>query len=264
MRATIALLVSLSLAAASPAAASHAPASSEICDARGAARTSAPIGRSPCPGVRPGALIQMLNKGCTMNFLFRGSDRHIYGGSAGHCFTDRPEMVAVHKVGEGPEVADADGTRIGEVAFFSNKEGVDFGLFRLDKGVEFDPQMCHWGGPTSIAQAVTDGDLLRQYGHGTPTGEASLGGSRVSTVPARSSIVHGSDGWFVYAYGVSAPQDSGSPVITADGRALGTLVSVGFRPFHGINRTVRLARSLGLARKHTGVRFRLLTAPVVD
>ncbi len=48
--------------------------------------TAAPVGTSSCPGARPGALYTGENgNGCSMGFLFRGSDHRTYAASAGHC-----------------------------------------------------------------------------------------------------------------------------------------------------------------------------------
>src|SRR5438105_278130 len=47
---------------------------------------AAPVGTSSCPGVRPGAVYSVENgNGCSMSFLFRGSDSRYYAASAGHC-----------------------------------------------------------------------------------------------------------------------------------------------------------------------------------
>ena len=44
-----------------------------------------PVGTGPCPGVRPGAIVNSDTGQCTFNFLFQGSDGRRYIGTAGHC-----------------------------------------------------------------------------------------------------------------------------------------------------------------------------------
>src|ERR671918_3214943 len=46
---------------------------------------AAPVGTGPCPGVRPGAIVQSDVGQCTFNFRFNGSDGRRYIGTAGHC-----------------------------------------------------------------------------------------------------------------------------------------------------------------------------------
>src|SRR5918992_2755432 len=46
---------------------------------------AAPVGTSPCPGVRPGAIVNSDKGQCSFNFLFTGSDGNRYMGTAGHC-----------------------------------------------------------------------------------------------------------------------------------------------------------------------------------
>src|SRR3712207_234174 len=73
---------------------------------------------SDCSGARPGAHIQTsLGSGGTLNFLFRGSDGHRYGATAGDLFTDEEAMV--WRQG-GPDVTISDGTTIGGAVFAWN------------------------------------------------------------------------------------------------------------------------------------------------
>jgi hypothetical protein len=151
-------------------------------------------------------------------------------GTAGHCIlgmTDPPPGQASEVTwapGTGPEAKDADGKRIGEFAYGILQDEKDFSLIRLDPGVEASPEMCHFGGPTGLNTDETP-DLveLEYYGLGVGIG---------TVLPARSAVAAGLPSPdHVYALGLALPGDSGSGVISSDGRAVGVLVSVGL---HGL------------------------------
>jgi hypothetical protein len=184
-----------------------------------------PIGTGTCPGVRPGAVVQSEAGQCTFNFLFTGSDGNRYMGTAGHCILGESPIGG--DVGEeswapgtGPEATDADGNRIGEFAYAILEDPKDFALIRLDSGVEASAQMCHFGGPTGTNADQPSGlVVLQHFGNGIGIG---------SVLPARSHVALGMpDPDHVFANGIAAPGDSGSGVISEDGRAVGVLVTVG-------------------------------------
>jgi len=186
---------------------------------------AAPVGTGTCPGVRPGAIVTSDAGQCTLNFRFNGSDGERYIGTAGHCILGESPIGG--DVGEeswaqgsGPVARDAEGNRIGEFAYAVLQDPKDFALIRLDDGVEASSQMCHFGGPNG-----TNGDqtgspvVLNHYGNGIGVG---------SVLPARSALALGMpDPDHVFAEGVALPGDSGSGVISSDGRAVGVLVTVG-------------------------------------
>jgi hypothetical protein len=189
---------------------------------------AAPVGTSPCPGVRPGAIVQSDKGQCSFNFLFTGSDGNRYMGTAGHCILgDSPigggdfgeESWAP---GSGPEARDANGARIGEFAYAILQDPKDFALVRLDPGVAANPGMCHFGGPTGTNDdrpAALPPTLLNHYGAGIAIGSA---------LPARTAVALGMpDPDHVFANGVALPGDSGSGIISSDGRAVGVVVTVG-------------------------------------
>jgi hypothetical protein len=189
--------------------------------------TATPVGTGTCPGTRPGAIVQSDVGQCTLNFLFGGSDGRRYIGTAGHCILGESPIGG--DVGErswapgtGPEARDAAGNRIGEFAYAILQDPKDFALIRLDAPVPAAAGMCHFGGPTGInddrpglAQPVT----LNYFGDGVAVG---------TLLPARSALALGMpDPDHVFAQGVAVPGDSGSAVISSDGRAVGVLVTVG-------------------------------------
>ena len=187
---------------------------------------AAPVGTTPCPGVRPGALVESEKGVCSFNFLFRGADGHRYIGTAGHCILGESPVGGedagerTWAPGEGPEALDSEGRRIGEFAYAVLQDPKDFALIRLDSTVEASPQMCHFGGPTGTnAGTPSTPTLLQHYGNGLLIGDV---------LPARSALALGMpDPDHVHAVGVVVPGDSGGGIISADGRAVGVVVAIG-------------------------------------
>ncbi len=231
---------------------------------------ASPVGAGSCPGVRPGAIVESDAGQCTFNFVFAGSDGRTYIGTAGHCILgdgpfggDAGEQVWT--AGNGPEARDGDGTRIGEFAYAILEDPRDFALIRVDPTVSVNPQMCHFGGPTGI-NSDTPGlsaVLLHHFGNGLAVG---------AVVPARSALALGMpDPDHVFAEGLVVPGDSGSGIISADGRAVGVIVTTGVHSASigtdgidaGTVGVTRLAPQLAGASAATGVAYSLVTAPAL-
>ncbi len=194
-----------------------------------AADGALPVGVGACPGVRPGGELQTEIGLCTFNFLFEAPDHERYIGSAGHCILGEGPVAdnAGEKVwpkGGGPVAKDSAGHRIGEFAYAVLQDPKDFSLIRLDPGVEASPEMCDFGGPTGINDDINgDPKVMRYFGNGVGIGQA---------LPARSAVALGFPNKdHVYGLGLALPGDSGSAVITDDGRAVGVLVTTGL---HGL------------------------------
>lgn len=231
---------------------------------------AAPAGVGTCPGVRPGALVQSDVGSCTFNFVFNGSDGRTYIGTAGHCIIEAPTSGGDFPEqkwapGAGPVARDSEGNRIGEWAYavLRDSEEADFSLIRVDPGVEVNAQMCHFGGPTGV-NAEKPGPVpptqLVHFGNGLGIG---------SVLPARSALALGmpSDA-HVYAEGAVVPGDSGSGIESADGRAVGVIVTTGVHTggigssgidagFVGI---VRLNPMVNRAESFTGLSYGLRQA----
>jgi hypothetical protein len=124
--------------------------------------------------------------------------------------------------GTGPVARDAGGNRIGEFAYAILQSPKDFSLIRLDPQVPASAAMCHFGGPTGINNdrpSLTQPVVLNYAGNGIAVG---------SLLPARSALAMGMpDPDHVFAQGVALPGDSGSGIISSDGRAVGVVVTVG-------------------------------------
>ena len=184
-----------------------------------------PVGSSACPGVRPGGRVVTEIGGCTFNFLFRAPDGTRYMGTAGHCIGTGPvwPREKVWPQGTGPVAQDDAGQRIGEFAYavLEAQSPKDFALIRLDPTVEASPEACHFGGPHGVyIDRRPEPIVLNYYGNAVGLRDVA---------PARSAVALGTpDANHVYAAGLAIPGDSGAGVMTADGRAVGVLVTTGF------------------------------------
>jgi len=228
---------------------------------------AAPFGTGTCPGVRPGAIVLTDVGQCTLNFLFQGSDGIRYIGTAGHCILgtspiggDVGEMAWAP--GTGPVARDAGGNPIGEFAYAILQDPKDFSLIRLDPLVEASADMCHFGGPTAVNDDrpdITQPVVLNWYGNGIVVG---------TLLPARSALAAGMpDPDHVFADGAAAPGDSGSGIISSDGRAVGVVVTVGVQigtSFDsGVIGITRLTPQVERAQQVLGVDLALQTAPTL-
>jgi hypothetical protein len=226
--------------------------------------TASPVGLlQACPGVRPGAIVESDTGQCTFNFVYGGSDGRTYIGTAGHCILpgDGEQSWAP---GAGPEARDASGARIGEFAYAVLQDPKDFSLIRVDAGVPVNPQMCHFGGPTGINSATTSATtVLHHFGQGVGVN---------LLVPGRSAVALGMpDPDHVYALGTVVFGDSGSGIISSDGRAVGVIVTTGVHIASlgtagvdaGLMGVTRLAPQLARAAAVTGVGYSIVTAPAL-
>ena len=230
---------------------------------------AAPVGTGPCPGVRPGAIVNSDTGQCSFNFVFTGSDGETYVGTAGHCILG--ESPVGGDVGEeswapgtGPEARDAGDVRIGEFAYAILQDPKDFALIRLDPGVVADPQMCHFGGPTGVNDDLTaDPVVLHHHGNGVAIG---------SVLPARTGLALGMpDPDHVFATALALPGDSGSGIISDDGRAVGVVVTVGVHTGSvgtggvdaGVAGITRLTPQVERAGDVLGIGLALVTAPTL-
>lgn len=252
------------MTAIAPAAAAAAPDSPEQC--RLVAKRSAvaiPLARG-CPGLRPGALVETPIGFCTLNFAFKGRGGARFMGTAGHCVIPGLEGERTWKQNRGPKATNADGEVIGRFAY-GGLDAIgdrDFSLIRLKKGVKANPGVCRIGGPTAINRDVSSRpQTLEVYGNGTIAGQF---------VPARPLLALGlPNDEHVFATGLATPGDSGGPVISSDGRALGVLVSGGVL-IGGLGSNAADTGTVGITRIGPQIdrasfllkqKLRLLTAP---
>ena len=260
MRRTYALAAGLALLAVAPADAAPAAPRNLIrtdCRLTPTGVTAPPVGDAPCPGIRPGAAYVTTVGGCTLGYVFTGSDRNTYVATAGHCAVkDQQPGGTVWKPGTGPIAGDpVTGVEFGRFVYAKHEHGkTDFGLIRLRPGVKADPQMCHFGGPTGIATNVDFAPVaLVHYGNGYG----------MDYTQARTSYaVHGlrrADA--VTAFGAMSPGDSGGPVNTDKGLAVGVIDELVVNG-NGHVLVQRLSPYLDEVRRRLGVRLTLRTAPL--
>lgn len=220
----------------------------------------------PAATIRPGVQVTSDTGQCTSNFLFV-DDANVYVGLAAHC-------VEGLKIGALLDIA--SGAATGTLAYSSwltmddvnekdadTREYNDFALVLLPpeaRGVA-SPSMRHFGGPTDLAASseVVQGDKVLTYGNS---------GLRGGLDPAawHEGYVLETSAWTTTAYTVTPgiPGDSGSGVLTADGRALGILVTLTIAPTTGSNGITHLDMAMGYARQHAGLAVRLATAELMD
>ena len=231
---------------------------------------AAPVGVGTCPGVRPGALVRSDLGQCTFNFLFHGSDGRRYVGTAGHCILgESPVGGDVGEMswapGTGPVARDAAGNRIGEFAYAILQDPKDFALIGLDPNVPAIAGMCHFGGPSGVNDDrpdLTQPVVLNYFGEGVGLG---------TLLPARSALALGMPHPdHVFAQGAAVPGDSGSGVISSDGRAVGVLVTVGIHSSSigsdgvdaGVVGITRLSPQVQRAQDVLGINLELQQAPL--
>lgn len=155
------------------------------------------------------------------------------------------ELEPTYKKG-GPVVKNAEGDRIGTIAYAVNKEGVNFALVRVDRHLRLDPSLPYYGGPTKIANPRT---LEETY---------VFSPERYPVVPnARTGILWGdatsatvtTEGFLSLTHGTSVMKPDGSAV----GLFNGYLTLTGYQ-------TQPLRAALERAERRTGLKLRLMTA----
>ena len=278
----LATLVLASALAATPALARSSSATSKATKAAEAAATkchhavrfetgkalAGPVALSTeaCPGVRPGAVLRIPaeHAQCTFNAMFLGSDGARYMSTAGHCILEGTNIKEkAWPVGKGPVAADGNGARVGEFAYAVLDDPRDLALIRLDKGVTASPQLCHFGGPTHMAGNTAGPAVLDHFGQGVAISGLLPGRTQLALSladPDRLDVI-----------GLATPGDSGSLVETADGGAVGVLVTTGFgvgftgsgTPDIGNVGITRFVPQLAHAAQVTGVKYTLQTAPLL-
>lgn len=243
------------------------------------ALAATPFGNADCGVadlVQPGAEAQPLppspqTEPCMLNFLFKGSDKYYYVGTAGHCLNPQ-DGEKVWKSYKGAPVQ-IGGTKIGNAAYAlvkgyrktpagdpdlqpASRISQDFGLIRLAKGVKISAQMCHFGGPTGIdTSRLSTRVMLESF---TSRGVLS------TALPARTMTADNTlDPNVVTAQGYVERFAAGTPV-TRDGKALGLIATYGLsRDASGAAGNVyvtRLSPQLARAAKVLKIKLTLLTA----
>ncbi len=241
--------------------------------------------------ITPG--VQMYTQGaqCTGNFVFTDASGGVYVGYAAHCaglgeatdtngcLNESVPLGTTVTFNKGGSLID-EGTRLGSgtLAYSSwrtmraNGETDantcaynDFALVKVsaaDVG-KVNPSIPFWGGPTGIdTDGTAAGDRVWSYGNSSlrfgltplsPKTGISLGDSAAD------------GGWSHPLYTVTpgVPGDSGSAFMSADGKAIGTLSTLGLAPLPLSNNIGDLAKELAYAQAHSGIAGLQLTRGTV-
>ena len=231
--------------------------------------------------IHPG--VQMYTEGaqCTANFVFTDAAGTVYVGYAAHCAglgeatdTNGCEQDSV-PIGtkvtfrEGGSLV-SEGTEVGSgtLAYSSwntmNKLGTtdantcaynDLALVKVDPADvgQVNPSIPFWGGPTGIdTNGTAAADRVYSYGN------SSLRAG-IEALSPKTGISLGDDaadgGWShpLYTLTPGVPGDSGSAFVSADGKAIGTLSTLGLAPLPLSNNIGDLNRELTFAQQHSGL-----------
>lgn len=175
-------------------------------------------------GIRPGTWMTAPAL-CTMNFIFNATGRlsdggPFYIGTAKHCVgrVGRPVELSLVLDGTSPVAM-----RVGEVSHVTKGATLpdrDFALVRIDPALEhlISPSMAVVGGPTSVMSDAIDAPIV-MVGHGAGIGTG--GRARLGRLVCRCPD-DAEHGWGAVMPVIAG--DSGSPVRTLDGAAVGNVV----------------------------------------
>jgi hypothetical protein len=231
--------------------------------------------------IHPGTMMYTKGAQCTANFVYRDRAGHVFVGYAAHCAglgeaTDTNGCKAKSlplgtKVtfNQGGSLAD-EGTRIatGTLVYSSwrtmGRLGTtaanacaynDLALVKVKRRdvAKVNPSIPFWGGPTGIDRNGTAaGDRVYTFGNSSIRGGAEV-------LSPHTGVSLGDDaadgGWSHPLYTVTpgVPGDSGSGFLSADGKAIGVLSTLGLAPLPASNNIGDLGKELAFARAHSGL-----------
>ena len=217
--------------------------------------------------VTPGVQTVTGGSQCTANFVFTDGTGAVYLGQSAHCAgtggaTETNGCIA-GSLPLGTPVQVDGAARPGTLVYSSwlamqkakekdenACEYNDFALIRLDRSDigRTNPSVPVFGGPVGLdTDGTSVGEQVVSYGN------SSLRFGLEDTSPKRGvSLGDAFDGWThtVYTATPGIPGDSGSGVLDASGRAIGTLSTVALLPYPGSNGVSDLAHEIAYARSH--------------
>ena len=217
--------------------------------------------------VTPGVQTVTGGSQCTANFVFTDGTGAVYLGQSAHCAgtggaTETNGCIA-GSLPLGTPVQVDGAARPGTLVYSSwlamqrakERDGNaceynDFALIRLDPSDigRTNPSVPVFGGPVGLdTDGTSVGEQVVSYGN------SSLRFGLEDTSPKRGvSLGDAFDGWThtVYTATPGIPGDSGSGVLDASGRAIGTLSTVALLPYPGSNGVSDLAHEIAYARSH--------------
>lgn len=163
--------------------------------------------------IQPGVALVTPFTTCTGGFVFTDPAGTFYVATAGHCFGDLVQCESLAGIRVRVDGLGEIGTK---VLCYDRGVGTDLALVRIDhdKADRVDPAMMAWGGPTA-PEGPTMG-IVRHYGHGLVYGETE-------ETRARTGFGTTRDDHAFRMMGLVVNGDSGSPVRSDDGHAIGIL-----------------------------------------
>jgi len=232
--------------------------------------------------IHPGVMMYTAGAQCTANFVFKDSAGNTYVGYAAHCAgtgsssdtngcTTRSLPLGTKVTfNEGGSLVD-EGTVVGRgtLAYSSwqrmqrlgtTRANVcaynDLALVKVAKAdvKQVNPSVPFWGGPTGIdTNGTAAGDRVYTYGNSSLRAGVSLLSPHTG-VSLGDQAADG--GWSHPLYTVSPgiPGDSGSGFMSADGKAIGVLSTLGLAPLPASNNIGDLAKELTWAQQHSGIK----------
>ena len=230
--------------------------------------------------IHPGTMMYTDGAQCTANFVYTDGAGNVYVGYAAHCAgkgeaTDTngcdqasvPLGTKVTFTNDGNLASEGTAVGHGTLAYSSwiteNQLGTtdantcaynDLALVKVDSGdvPKVNPSVPFWGGPTGIdTDGTTAGDRVWTYAN------SSLRAG-LSPLSPHTGVSLGDDaadgGWSHPLYTVTpgVPGDSGSGFLSAGGKAVGTLSTLGLAPLPASNNIGDLAKELAFAQQHSG------------
>lgn len=228
--------------------------------------------------IHPGTMMYTEGAQCTANFVYTDAAGTVYVGYAAHCAgtgsstdTDGCQTQSLPlgtKVtfNEGGSLVD-EGTQVGSgtLAYSSwdtmKKVGEtdantcaynDLALVKVDAAdvSKVNPSIPFWGGPTGIdTNGTAAGDRVYTYGNSS----LRAGLSPLSPHTGISLGDQAADGGWshpLYTLSPGIPGDSGSGFVSADGKAIGVLSTLGLAPLPASNNIGDLAKELAYANAH--------------
>jgi hypothetical protein len=232
--------------------------------------------------ITPG--VQMYTQGaqCTGNFVFTDSNGGVYVGYAAHCagtgaatdtngcLNDSVPIGTTVTFNKGGSLL-SEGTQLGTgtLAYSSwrtmRERGEDqasntcayndFALVKVSAGdvAKVNPTIPFWGGPTGIdTDGTAAGDRVYSYGNSSLRAGITLLSPKTG-ISLGDNAADG--GWSHPLYTVTpgVPGDSGSAFVSADGKAVGTLSTLGLAPLPLSNNIGDLAKELAYAQQYSGI-----------
>ncbi|HVF06760.1 MAG TPA: hypothetical protein VNA20_18130 [Frankiaceae bacterium] len=177
-------------------------------------------------GIRPGTLLLFVRRtgtrdvevsNCTANFVFQETagafdpSQQLYLGTAGHCIDATGEAVTAVAVAPGTTTPVV--ITVGTVVLTTPAPD-DFALIAIDPALNswVSPSVAYWGGPTGV-YGGSAGGIGTMVGYGGYAGGA---------VPRAGELTVYNSTQFRLRY-PGAVGDSGGPVLTAEGEAVGEI-----------------------------------------